>query len=148
MAFYREKILGSGSRLIGADIETKLKSITCLSFAPNPSESFVIPFYDERKIGNSYWQTLGEEVEWWRFVEEVLSSHIPKVFQNGMYDLQYLARMGLRIRACREDTMILHHAKFPELQKSLGFLGSIYTNEASWKLLRPRGEDSTKRDDE
>jgi hypothetical protein len=41
--------------------------------------------------------------------------------------------MGLKIQNCTEDTMLLHHALYPELQKGLGFLGSIYTNESSWK---------------
>jgi hypothetical protein len=41
----------------------------------------------------------------------------------------------------------LHHALFPELPKSLGFMGSIYTNESSWKLLRERKSDSNKRED-
>jgi hypothetical protein len=37
---------------------------------------------------------------------------------------------------------------YPELQKSLGFLGSIYTNESPWKLLRKRKkEDQLKADD-
>jgi hypothetical protein len=32
--------------------------------------------------------------------------------------------------------MLLHHALQPESEKGLGFLGSVYTNEASWKLMR------------
>lgn len=148
LEFFRQGILETGSVLIGADIETKNKTITCISFAPSKSESFVIPFFDPRKPGGSYWQSLEEEIEWWRLVEEVLSSPIAKVWQNGLYDIQYLFRMGLKLRNCEHDTMILHHSKYPELQKSLGFMGSIYTNEASWKLMRPRGEDSNKREDE
>ena len=42
--------------------------------------------------------------------------------------------------------MLLHHSLFPELQKGLGFLGSIYTNEASWKLMRGQ-DDSNKKDE-
>jgi len=66
-------------------------------------------------------------------------------YQNGLYDLQYILRMGLRPANCQADTMLLHHSLFPELQKGLGFLGSIYTNEASWKLMRE--QDSNKRDE-
>jgi hypothetical protein len=43
--------------------------------------------------------------------------------------------------------MILHHALYPELPKGLGFMGSIYTNESSWKILRERGDDSNKREE-
>jgi hypothetical protein len=35
---------------------------------------------------------------------------------------------------------------FPELRKGLGFLGSIYTDEGSWKLLNKK-TDSTKREE-
>ena len=72
----------------------------------------------------------------WLQVWRLLGSNIPKIFQNGMYDLQYLMRMGLRVRACDEDTMLMHHAICPEMNKGLGFLGSIYTNEPAWKLMR------------
>jgi hypothetical protein len=44
------------------------------------------------------------------------------------------------------DTMLLHHAMYPELPKSLGFLGSIYTNESAWKLMRQDSEE-LKRDE-
>jgi hypothetical protein len=43
--------------------------------------------------------------------------------------------------------MLLHHALQPESEKSLGFLGSIYTGEASWKLMRQRGKTTIKRDE-
>jgi hypothetical protein len=34
------------------------------------------------------------------------------------------------------------------MKKGLGFMGSIYTNEASWKLMvKHSGEDSVKRDE-
>jgi len=32
--------------------------------------------------------------------------------------------------------MLLHHALQPESLKGLGFLGSIYTDESNWKLMR------------
>jgi hypothetical protein len=50
--------------------------------------------------------------------------------------MQWLWRAGCPVRNARDDTMLLHHALYPEMPKSLGFLGSIYTEEASWKLLR------------
>lgn len=148
LEFFRKGILESGAFTIGADIETMRRTVTCISFAPSPQKSFVIPFWDSRKPHGNYWETAREEREWWDLVEEVMSCDIEKVFQNGLYDLQYLVSMGIRCRRVNQDTMILHHSMYPEMQKSLGFLGSVYTEEASWKLLRPRGEDSNKREDE
>lgn len=142
---YRRVLLSAD--ILGTDIETKRGTITCIGFAPSPAMAYVIPFFDARKPNGSYWQKPEDELAWWNLVEELMSSSIPKVFQNGLYDLQYILRMGIRCSNVAEDTMILHHAKYPEMQKSLGFLGSVYTNEASWKLLRPRGEDSNKREE-
>jgi hypothetical protein len=31
--------------------------------------------------------------------------------------------------------------------KGLGFLGSLYTNESSWKLMRPKGKHGTLKDE-
>jgi hypothetical protein len=45
-----------------------------------------------------------------------------------------------------DDTMLLHHALYPEMQKDLGFLGSIYTNEASWKINHKK-KDTVKEQD-
>ena len=35
-----------------------------------------------------------------------------------------------------DDTMLMHHAMQPEMEKGLAFLGSVYTDEASWKFRR------------
>jgi hypothetical protein len=41
--------------------------------------------------------------------------------------------------------MLLHHALYPEAQKSLGYMGSLYTDEGSWKQMR--GKTTIKRED-
>jgi uracil-DNA glycosylase len=137
------------AKLIACDIETRSGSITCLGLASSPSDAIVVPFFDARKLTSdpklglypgSYWTSRGE-VRARRAIQSVLGSPIPKLFQNGLYDVQYLLREGFKLRAVAEDTMIQHHALYPEMPKSLGFLGSIYTNESAWKLLRPRGEE-------
>jgi len=71
---------------------------------------------------------------------------IPKLFQNGLYDVAFLWRAyGIRVRACTEDTMLLHHALQPESLKGLGYLGSIYTDHGPWKSERKKHE-TIKRD--
>jgi hypothetical protein len=65
-----------------------------------------------------------------------------------MYDLHFLWRgYGIPTVNCDDDTMLLHHSLQPESEKGLGFLGSVYTNEASWKLMRARGKTTIKRDE-
>ena len=139
------------ARLLSIDCETKKGTITELGFAYSHTEAIVIPFFDRRKylppyLG-SYWLR-EEEIIVRKVIGRVLSSPIPKLFQNGLYDLQYLRREGYRkIRSCIEDSMILQHSLYPEMPKSLGFLGSIHTNDIAWKNLRPREDEELKRDD-
>lgn len=145
-AWTRATLLGPWLRL-SPDIETFGGQIKCIGFARSRAEALVVPFIDKRKKGWSYWPTAAEECRAWKCVELLLASGIDKVGQNFLYDLQYICRLGLRPRRLKDDTMLLHHSLFPELQKGLGFLGSIYTNEASWKLMRRQKADTEKRDE-
>jgi uracil-DNA glycosylase len=124
------------------DIETALGQISMISFARSAQDAICIPFHkgslDEcLKNGETlnYWPNPKTEVQAWKLVQRLLSKPIPKIFQNGIYDLFYLFRSGMRPKMCGHDTMLLHHSIFPEMQKSLGFLGSIYCNEQNWKEM-------------
>ncbi len=87
----------------------------------------------------SYWPTHAAEVLAWGFVRRVLGTTVPKVAQNGLYDINFLwTKYGIPVVNYEDDTMLLHHALQPESLKGLGFLGSVYTNESSWKLLNRR----------
>lgn len=135
----------TSAQRLGVDIETTKGQIKNIGFAVSRSDAINIPFCNN--AGVNFWPTLGAELAAWYWVEKFLQLDCDKVLQNGLYDCQYLWRMGLKIRRMREDTMLLHHALYPEMQKSLGFLGSIYTSEASWKLMRKQS-DMIKSDDE
>lgn len=145
--FYSKYI--DGAKLLAFDTETAHKQITCISFAPSEEIALVIPFVDRTKPNYCYWETLDEEISAWNFVRKVLASDIPKLAQNGLYDLQYLwAAHHIPVKNFAEDTMLLHHALYLELPKDLGFLGSIYTNEAAWKVMRPRTKDLVEKKDD
>lgn len=134
-------------KLLAPDIETMNGQIRCIGFARSASDIIVIPFVKD-KTGGSYWPDVATELRAWYCVAELLSCPIPKVFQNGMFDLQYLVRVGLPIKNVLHDTMLLHHVLYPEMRKDLGFLGSIYTDESPWKLMRlKKGEEELKRDE-
>lgn len=137
----------SPSPLLSIDIETAQKLITCIGFANSRHEAVVIPFHDSRKSDGSYWADHGLECRAWGVVKRLCALPVGKLFQNGMYDLQYINRMGILPVRCTEDTMLLHHSELPEIQKGLGFLGSIYTNEPAWKLMRRRKADTVKKDE-
>jgi len=125
---------------VSIDIETSGHLITCVGLAPNPGLALVIPFVDSRRKGRSYWPTPADEREAWKFVAEVAEDpRVKKVFQNGLYDIAFLYRaMRIKVRGAVDDTMLLHHALQPEALKSLGYLGSLYTDEGAWKQMRER----------
>lgn len=143
---WTEETLASPPEKLSADCETSHRMITMISFSRSKSNGIIIPFVDEEKPGFSYWPDLETELRAWRCVERLLDSPIPTLWQNGMYDVQYILPMGLKVRV-DEDTMLLHHAKYPEMNKSLGFLGSVYTSEPSWKMMRTAKADTEKRDE-
>jgi uracil-DNA glycosylase len=122
-------------QLLSVDIETSGTRITCIGFAPSRNLGIVIPFDDKRAAGGNYHATIVNERECWRLIREVLEDgSIKKLFQNGLYDIAFLWRsMKIKVYGAVEDTMLLHHALQPESLKGLEFLGSLYTDEGSWK---------------
>lgn len=123
------------SHLLSIDIETKGDQITCVGFAPDSSSAIVIPFFAEGYPGCNYWPSLADELKAWDVVRRWCKAK-PSVFQNGMYDIHRLWRTyGITCDLAQDDTMLLHHALQPEMEKGLGFLGTIYTDEASWKFM-------------
>lgn len=137
----------ASARMLSPDIETMNGQIRCIGFARSAHEALVVPFIRDLK-GTSYWPDPSDEFRAWCCVRDLLASPLPKIFQNGLFDLQYLIRAGLNVRNVRHDSMLLHHAIYPEMQKSLGFLGSVYTNEAPWKTMRlHKGKEELKRDE-
>lgn len=133
-AFYEQHI--ANCELLSIDIETAGNLITCVGFAPSPWISLVVPFFDRRKKNKSYWSLEHEKIAW-RFVKRVCESPIPKIGQNILYDVAFMWRsVGICIRNIKHDDMLCHHSLQPESLKSLGYLGSIYTDWPSWKGMR------------
>jgi len=123
--------------LLSVDIETAKGMITCIGFGRSRREALVVPF----GTGGNYWPTASLEARAWENIWKLLASPVPKLFQNGMYDLQYIAKLGLHVANPLHDSMLLHHSILPEMQKGLGFLGSVYTSEPAWKLMRKHRAD-------
>lgn len=136
------------ARAYAIDTETVNRQIEMIGLARSRSEALVIRLVNKSRLGFSHWSE-SDEQEIWRLLRWRLEDpSIVKIFQNGLYDLQYFIRRSpLRPRNCSEDSMLLSHSLFPELPKGLGFLGSIHTNEASWKLWRGKEQEEFKRDE-
>lgn len=146
--FLYTHILDNPPRVLAFDVETFGETITCIGFSPKPTLAITIPFFDPAKPDGNYWESADDEREVRRLVALVLASEIPKLGQNGLYDIQYCHREKLRVHNYLHDTMIRHHALEPEMDKGLGFLATLYTDEAPWKVLRDRNRDNFKIDDE
>lgn len=130
----------SKAQHLACDIETKARQITCMGFAPNKKEAFVIPLWTPK--GN-YWDEEGEILAY-KAIKAICESSAIKIFQNGLYDVQYLIKYKIKVKNFSEDTMLLHHSLYPALPKSLDFLGSIYCSERAWKRWRSRGDEEFK----
>lgn len=137
-----------GCKLLSVDIETAGNQITCIGFAPREDLAIVIPIHDSRSKNGCYWSTANDEKICWKLIQSVLeNAEVPKLFQNGLYDIAFLLRAyGIRTFNARQDTMLLHHALQPEALKGLGYLGSVYTDHGPWKSER-KSTTTIKRDE-
>lgn len=137
------------AKRLAVDIETRGTHITCIGFAPSIQVAMVVPFVDLRKENHSYWGSAEAELKALAWVRKVLAHPIEKVFQNGLYDMRFLWEVWhMTVNNPTHDTMLLHHALQPESPKGLGFLGSVYTNESSWKLgVRLKSKGTIKREE-
>lgn len=123
---YITKIKAEG-KAVAFDIETVHHQITCLGMSNDPAYAIVIPF-DKR------WE-LDEEGEIWHMLGDLFeNSGLPFVAQNAQYDMGVLKwYYNIRVNSLEMDTMLAHHACYPELPKSLAFQASIYTREPYYK---------------
>lgn len=138
-----ERLYITPARKLSIDIETKGDQITCIGFGPSPEVGIVVPFWSEAQKDGNYWRTLADELVAWDYVRRWCRK--PGVFQNGMYDVHRLWRSYGIVCNPSEDTMLLHHALQPEMEKGLAFLGSVYTDEPSWKFMSK--SDTQKKED-
>lgn len=137
------------SRFLSIDVETKGPQITCISFAPTNDRALVVPFFSEAKSDGNYWPTWEDEMWAWAWIRRQCAKSKIFLGQNFQYDMKYLwTSYGITFpnAISIEDTMLLHHSLQPEMEKGLAFLGSIYTDEAAWKLERNKG-DTLKREE-
>jgi uracil-DNA glycosylase len=133
---------------LSIDIETGGGQISCISFSPTAYQSLIVPFVDYRKPNRSYWATERDESLAWQFCAEVLASAVEKLFQNGgSYDIfWFLDRAGLPVANYRHDLRLVHQTLYPELPKSLKFMGATWTDNVAWKAGVHHQHQEDKRD--
>jgi uracil-DNA glycosylase family 4 len=114
------------------DIEVLNYCLSCFSIADSGDSVTSIGVYD----------TMSEiqEVKLYQALQRYLLSPYPKIMQNGIFDTHFLRQeygletYGITDPAIYKDTMIAHHVIYPDMPKSLAFLGSLYGGtQEYWK---------------
>jgi len=130
---------------LSIDIETAQRQITCIGFAPSDDRALVVPITCRKAKDGNYWDA-GTELQVWRWIRKQCARNVSIIGQNFLYDANFLwTSYGITCPSMSEDTMLLHHSLQPEMEKGLGFLATIYTNEPPWKMMRK--SDTLKRED-
>lgn len=111
------------------DIETamEINQILSIAFAWSAEEAICIPIF----FGDTSFWNKEEEFAIIKKIKQVMEW--PKkrlIAHNASFDLTYLKyRWGIDcVNNLYMDTMLAHHCVYPELQKSLAFIVSVYTN--------------------
>lgn len=116
---------------LAVDIETTGDLLmTCVGIAYNKKSAIVIPFFGER--GKPYFDKDEHKI-----ILQLLSRVLnvcPLVGHNAVHFDHFALAVKYRILAnFIDDTMFAHWEKFCELEKSLGFISSLYTDNPYWK---------------
>lgn len=124
----------SGASVLAVDIETDPSlRITCIGYtavflsgsSDITTRTITIPLTDEVALA------------WIRKLNDL---PMPKVFQNGKYDIAYLSRYNAVPRNYCFDTANAMHCWYAELPKDLGFIQSFFVRTAAyWKDLSKSG---------
>jgi DNA polymerase I-like protein with 3'-5' exonuclease and polymerase domains/uracil-DNA glycosylase len=112
---------------ITVDIETHRGFITCVGFSSDGNSAFSVPLLIGPHMDYS------ERGRIYKILKEILESKVPKVNQNMKYDWTCLQQFGIEVNNIVGDTMLMAHTIYPELDKNLGFLNSIYTDLPYYK---------------
>ena len=122
---------------ISIDIEgTVTRGITCIGIAESPLHGFV--FWPCKMLGD-------QQTRVFRELGRVLAdARIGKILQNSLYDNFALAwKWKMPIRGVVWDTMLSGWELLPEMEKGLGTLASIYTEEPYYKAERKVTDERT-----
>lgn len=121
--------------LIAVDIETpegdEERRISCISFTGGKLENGLLTLRTVVVPMDEMYNVL--VVRLW------VSNSVPKVFQNGKYDIAYLLRYGCPVTSYTFDTINLFHSWLSELPKDLGFISAFMVRKYTFHKNDARG---------
>lgn len=114
------------------DIEVYNHQVSCFSLCSDPMDVISVPLINVD--GGQYW-TEAEEVTIWQMLAELLADETKEIIgQNLIFDTWFLLdRNHIFTRGKLLDTMIAHHIMYPDFEKGLDFLCSLYSMEPYYK---------------
>ncbi len=137
-----EDFLGK-PRTLSVDIEVAQRQTSRICFADMPGgrwgnsvgRAISIPY------GDGDW-SFEQERDLWLMTARVLEDErTTKIFQNGIFDIQFLWRVhGILTKGNIDDTLIAHHIMYPEFSASLATLTSLYTDQPYYKDMVKHGD--------
>lgn len=132
--------------ILSLDIETAGGHIVCLGIGWSRADAICIPF--STGAGMVHHWTLEDEAQIVHALYRLLThTNARIIWQNGLFDAQYIFRHWHFLPRHHCDTMIGHHTCFSTTQKSLDFLASMYNEHyVQWKGIS-RELHSPKKDD-
>lgn len=120
------------ARLFDTDIELLHGNVDCFSISLDPLRAISIPLVDtgfEPRFSPDEERTI-----WDLYGRAISDPRITKVNQNITFDLAILLQLNNIIPAGRiEDPMVAHSVMNPFLEKNLGTICSLYTDEPYYK---------------
>jgi uracil-DNA glycosylase len=121
---------------LSCDIETRCGHIDCLGIAWDRHNALCIPFMS----GNGdYWEEDQEVFIVRKLMFLLTHPNIRCIFQNGLYDMQYIYRSWHYIPRIVQDTMLSWHTAFAGLPKRLDFIASMLCEQyVNWKPDRSK----------
>lgn len=113
---------------VSIDIEVSKRQASRIVFSLANRHGFSVPF------GDGNWK-LEQEIELWCATAMILESpDVLKIFQNGMFDIQFLFGIhNILTVPPYDDTMVMQSIMYPEFSASLAYLTSIYTEQPYYK---------------
>lgn len=123
--------LEQDERPVAHDIEVIANETACLGLANNGLEAMCINF----RTQDDHQFTLEEEVKLRRRIQRFYESpSLQLIGQNNMFDASWLLfKDRIKTPPAWIDTMLSHHALYPQLPHNLGFITTQYTTRPYYK---------------
>lgn len=111
---------------ITLDIETRGGQISCIGIGFDKNNAICIPFMSVHAEDGCYWSHDDELAITIEMQKTFTDPETKCVFQNGHYDVQYMAYQWGFVPTVSDDTMIMQHCAYPGTRKALDYISSLY----------------------